>query len=188
MRKSLFAALAVSAFAFTSAQADLRGDIDKDYGYLEDLYKTFHKNPELSFMEVKTAKKMAAEFKKLGFDVTEKVGKTGVVGVMKNGDGPTVMLRADMDGLPVKEETGLLTTIEVANAEHAKLALEFDIDIIWIGARTTVNPFAIQELADALRGTDKIVLVKNPVNPDLALWLGAIERLHKAGIKNVSKT
>ena len=85
----------------------------------------------------------------------------------------------------VKEETGLLTTIEVANAEHAKLALEFDIDIIWIGARTTVNPFAIQELADALRGTDKIVLVKNPVNPDLALWLGAIERLHKAGIKNL---
>lgn len=85
----------------------------------------------------------------------------------------------------VKEETGLLTTIEVANAEHAKLALEFDIDIIWIGARTTVNPFAIQELADALQGTDKIVLVKNPVNPDLALWLGAIERLHKAGIQNL---
>ena len=85
----------------------------------------------------------------------------------------------------VKQETGLLTTIEVANAEHAKLALEFDIDIIWIGARTTVNPFAIQELADALRGTEKIVLVKNPVNPDLALWLGSIERLHKAGIKNL---
>ncbi|NNC71054.1 MAG: bifunctional 3-deoxy-7-phosphoheptulonate synthase/chorismate mutase type II [Flavobacteriaceae bacterium] len=85
----------------------------------------------------------------------------------------------------VKEETGLLTTIEVANAEHAKLALEFDIDIIWIGARTTVNPFAIQELADALQGTDKIVLVKNPVNPDLALWLGGIERLHKAGIQNL---
>ena len=85
----------------------------------------------------------------------------------------------------VKEETGLLTTIEVANAEHAKLALEFDIDIIWIGARTTVNPFAIQELADALQGTDKIVLVKNPVNPDLSLWLGGIERLHKSGIKNL---
>ncbi len=85
----------------------------------------------------------------------------------------------------VKEETGLLTAIEVANAQHAKLALEFDIDIIWIGARTTVNPFAVQELADALQGTDKIVLVKNPVNPDLALWLGGIERLHKAGIKNL---
>ena len=85
----------------------------------------------------------------------------------------------------VKEETGMLTTTEVANAQHAKLALEFDIDIIWIGARTTVNPFAIQEIADALQGTDKIVLVKNPINPDLALWIGAIERLHKAGIKNL---
>ena len=85
----------------------------------------------------------------------------------------------------VKEETGMLTTTEVANAQHAKLALEFDIDIIWIGARTTVNPFAVQEIADALQGTDKIVLVKNPINPDLALWIGAIERLHKAGIKNL---
>ena len=85
----------------------------------------------------------------------------------------------------VKEETGMLTTTEVANAQHAKLALEFDIDIIWIGARTTVNPFAVQEIADALHGTDKIVLVKNPINPDLALWIGAIERLHKAKIKNL---
>jgi len=85
----------------------------------------------------------------------------------------------------VKEETGMLTTVEVANAEHAKLALEFDIDIIWIGARTTVNPFAVQEIADALAGTDKIVLVKNPINPDLALWIGAIERLHAMGIKNL---
>ena len=85
----------------------------------------------------------------------------------------------------VKEETGMLTTVEVANAQHAKLALEFDIDIIWIGARTTVNPFAIQEIADALQGTDKIVLVKNPINPDLDLWIGAIERFHTAGIKNL---
>tara|TARA_R110002073_G_scaffold279026_1_gene442883 strand:- start:122797 stop:123876 length:1080 start_codon:yes stop_codon:yes gene_type:complete len=85
----------------------------------------------------------------------------------------------------VKEETGMLTTVEVANAQHAKLALEFDIDIIWIGARTTVNPFAVQEIADALQGTDKIVLVKNPINPDLDLWIGAIERFHTAGIKNL---
>jgi chorismate mutase len=85
----------------------------------------------------------------------------------------------------VKEETGLLTTIEVATAQHAKLALEFDIDILWIGARTTVNPFAVQEIADAIQGTDKIVLVKNPINPDLALWMGAIERFYKAGVKNL---
>ena len=85
----------------------------------------------------------------------------------------------------VKEQTGLLTAIEIANAQHAKLALEFDIDILWIGARTTVNPFAVQEIADAIQNTDKIVLVKNPINPDLALWIGAIERLHKKGVKNL---
>jgi len=85
----------------------------------------------------------------------------------------------------VKEETGLLTAIEIANAQHAKLALEFDIDILWIGARTAVNPFAVQEIAEALRDTDKIVLVKNPINPDLELWIGAIERFHKMGIKNL---
>jgi chorismate mutase len=81
-----------------------------------------------------------------------------------------------------KEETGLLMATEVANATHVKLALEHDIDVLWIGARTTVNPFAVQEIADALQGTDKIVLIKNPVNPDLALWLGGVERLYNAGI------
>ncbi len=84
-----------------------------------------------------------------------------------------------------KAETGLLMAVEVANAAHVKLALEHDIDVLWIGARTTVNPFAVQEIADALQGTDKIVLVKNPVNPDLALWMGGVERLHAAGIKKL---
>jgi len=84
-----------------------------------------------------------------------------------------------------KAETGLLMATEVANATHVKLALEHDIDVLWIGARTTVNPFAVQEIADALAGTDKIVLVKNPVNPDLALWLGGVERLYNAGIKKL---
>lgn len=84
-----------------------------------------------------------------------------------------------------KEETGLLTTTEVANANHVDLALEHDVDILWIGARTTVSPFIVQEIAEALRGTSKVVLVKNPVNPDLALWLGAVERLHTADIKNL---
>lgn len=84
-----------------------------------------------------------------------------------------------------KAETGLLMATEVANATHVKLALEHDIDVLWIGARTTVNPFAIQEIADALQNTDKIVLVKNPVNPDLALWIGGVERLYSAGIKNL---
>ena len=85
----------------------------------------------------------------------------------------------------VKEETGLKTATEVANKDHVKLALEHDIDMLWIGARSTVSPFIIQEIADELEGTDKIVLVKNPVNPDLALWIGAIERLQRANIKNL---
>jgi chorismate mutase len=85
----------------------------------------------------------------------------------------------------VKKETGLLIAIEVANASHVKLALEYDIDILWIGARSTVSPFIVQEIADALNGTEKIVLVKNPVNPDLSLWLGGIERLYTANIKKL---
>ena len=85
----------------------------------------------------------------------------------------------------VKEETGMLTATEVANKDHVKLALEHDIDVLWIGARSTVSPFIVQEIADALEGTDKIVLVKNPVNPDLSLWLGGVERLYTANIKKL---
>ena len=85
----------------------------------------------------------------------------------------------------VKQETGLQTATEVANANHVELALEHDVDVLWIGARTTVNPFMVQELANALAGVDKPVLVKNPVNPDLALWLGAVERLYKSNIRKL---
>ena len=85
----------------------------------------------------------------------------------------------------VKQETGMLLATEVATAEHVQLALEHDIDILWIGARTTVNPFAVQEIADALKGTDKIVFVKNPVNPDISLWIGGFERLQNAGIEKL---
>lgn len=85
----------------------------------------------------------------------------------------------------VKEETGLKTATEVANRAHVDLALEHDVDLLWIGARSTVSPFIVQEIADALEGTDKIVLVKNPVNPDLSLWLGAVERLHTANIEKL---
>ena len=85
----------------------------------------------------------------------------------------------------VKEETGLKIATEVANKDHVKLALEHDIDLLWIGARSTVSPFIIQEIADELEDTDKIILVKNPVNPDLPLWIGALERLQRAGIRNL---
>ncbi|MEC5394261.1 chorismate mutase [Bergeyella sp. RCAD1439] len=85
----------------------------------------------------------------------------------------------------VKEEYGFKTATEVANAHHVFAALEADVDILWIGARSTVNPFTVQEIAMALRGTTKTVLVKNPVNPDLALWIGALERLLGQGIYNL---
>ncbi|TKC10681.1 3-deoxy-7-phosphoheptulonate synthase [Pedobacter polaris] len=81
-----------------------------------------------------------------------------------------------------KAETGLPTAVEVANAKHVEEALAAGVDILWIGARSTVNPFTVQEIADALKGVDIPVLVKNPVNPDLQLWIGALERINKAGI------
>lgn len=85
----------------------------------------------------------------------------------------------------VKEEFGFKTATEVANAHHVAAALEADVDILWIGARSTVNPFTVQEIAEALNGTDKPVFVKNPVNPDLALWIGALERLLGQNVKNL---
>ncbi|WP_297249526.1 bifunctional 3-deoxy-7-phosphoheptulonate synthase/chorismate mutase type II [uncultured Prevotella sp.] len=86
----------------------------------------------------------------------------------------------------VKEETGMLLTTEVATPEHVKQALKYDIDILWVGARTTANPFAMQALADSLKGIDIPVIVKNPVNPDLELWIGAMERINQAGIKRIA--
>lgn len=83
------------------------------------------------------------------------------------------------------KEVGLPVTVEVANPEHVEAALKAEIDVLWIGARTTVSPFAVQEIADSLKGVDIPVLVKNPVNPDLELWLGAIERLNAVGIKKL---
>ncbi len=85
----------------------------------------------------------------------------------------------------VKEETGMLIATEVATPEHVELALKYGIDILWVGARTTANPFAVQSLADALKGVDVPVLVKNPVNPDLELWIGALQRINQAGIKRM---
>jgi chorismate mutase len=86
----------------------------------------------------------------------------------------------------VKKETGLPIAVEVATPQHIELALKYGIDILWIGARTTVNPFNVQDLADALKGVDVPVLIKNPVNPDLALWVGAFERIAGAGIKKMA--
>lgn len=93
-------------------------------------------------------------------------------------------------GLPwmqaAKEATGLPICTEVAKASHVELCLEAGVDVLWIGARTSVNPFDVQEIADALKGVDIPVMIKNPINPDLALWLGGVERLQKAGLKNIA--
>ncbi|MBQ4034322.1 MAG: bifunctional 3-deoxy-7-phosphoheptulonate synthase/chorismate mutase type II [Paludibacteraceae bacterium] len=94
-----------------------------------------------------------------------------------------------LDALPwlqrVKKETGMYVSTEVATAKHVEAALEAGVDLLWIGARTTADPFAVQEIADTLKGVDIPVLIKNPVNPDLDLWIGALERLYNAGIKRL---
>lgn len=86
----------------------------------------------------------------------------------------------------VKKELNLKTTIEVANTNHVELALKYNVDILWIGARTSVNPFSVQEISNALKGVNIPIMVKNPINPDLQLWIGALERLQNVGIKNIA--
>ncbi|WP_299756902.1 bifunctional 3-deoxy-7-phosphoheptulonate synthase/chorismate mutase type II [uncultured Pontibacter sp.] len=86
----------------------------------------------------------------------------------------------------VKRELGMKVTTEVATARHVEEALKQEVDVLWIGARTTVNPFAVQEIADALKGVKVPVMIKNPVNPDLALWIGAIERIYHAGVSDMA--
>ncbi len=85
----------------------------------------------------------------------------------------------------VKKETGLLTTVEVANPHHVEACLKNEVDILWIGARTVVNPFSVQEITEVLKGVDIPVMIKNPVSPDLKLWIGAIERVNRVGIKRI---
>lgn len=85
----------------------------------------------------------------------------------------------------VKKETGMLISTEVATPEHVELALKYGLDILWIGARTTANPFAVQALAESLKGTDIPILVKNPVNPDIELWIGALERFNREGLNRL---
>jgi len=155
-------------------------------------FKTWLENMQLNHPLV-IAGPCSAESEKQVLEVAHELKNTDATvfraGVWKPRTRPGTFEGNGAKALPwlqkVKEETGMLTAVEIANAQHAKLAIEFDIDILWIGARTTVNPFAVQEIADAIQGTDKIVLVKNPINPDLALWIGAIERFHKMGVTNL---
>ncbi len=136
----------------------------------------------------------SAETEDQVLETATRLAKTGKVDILRAGiwkprTKPGMFEGIGMKGLPwmaqAKKITGLPITVEVATAKHVEDALHFDVDMLWIGARTTVNPFSVQEICDALRGVDIPVLIKNPINPDLELWCGGIERLQKVGVKQV---
>ena len=136
----------------------------------------------------------SAETEEQVLATAQRLAKTGKVdmlraGIWKPRTKPGMFEGIGAKGLPLlqqaKKITGLPTTVEVATGKQVEDALTFDVDVLWVGARTTVNPFSVQEVADALRGVDVPVLIKNPINPDLELWQGAVERISRAGIKQV---
>jgi chorismate mutase len=136
----------------------------------------------------------SAETEEQVLETATRLAKTGKIhalraGIWKPRTRPGSFEGIGTKGLPwlqqAKKLTGLPTAVEVATAKQVEDALHFDVDILWIGARTTVNPFSVQEVADALRGAKVPVLIKNPINPDLELWTGAVERVQKAGIEKV---
>ena len=137
----------------------------------------------------------SAETEKQVLETAQRLLKMGKVDILRAGiwkprTSPGSFEGVGAKGLPwlkeAKIQTEIPLTVEVANAKHVELCLEFGIDVLWIGARTTVNPFAVQEIADALVGVNIPVMVKNPINPDLALWMGSVERIRKAGTKNIA--
>lgn len=136
----------------------------------------------------------SAETEEQVIQTAERLAATGKVDVLRAGiwkprTKPGMFEGIGAKGLPwlaqAKKLTCLPTTVEVATGKQVEDALNFDVDILWIGARTTVNPFSVQEVADALRGVEVPVLIKNPINPDLELWSGAVERVARAGIKQI---
>ncbi len=135
----------------------------------------------------------SAETEEQVMDTARKLAARGVkifrAGVWKPRTKPGGFEGNGVTALPwlkrVKEELGMYTAVEVATAQHVRDALAYGVDLLWIGARTTANPFAVQEVADALEGMDIPVLIKNPVNPDLDLWIGAVERVYNAGIRKL---
>ncbi len=136
----------------------------------------------------------SAETEEQVLETATRLAKTGKVdmlraGIWKPRTRPGSFEGVGTKGLPwlqkAKSMTGLPTAVEVATGKQVEDALHFDVDVLWIGARTTVNPFSVQEVADALRGVNVPVLIKNPINPDLELWTGAVERVAKAGIKQL---
>jgi chorismate mutase len=136
----------------------------------------------------------SAETEEQVIETAQRLAKTGQIdmlraGIWKPRTKPGLFEGIGAKGLPwmqqAKKITGLPVTVEVATGKQVQDALTFDVDVLWIGARTTVNPFSVQEVADALRGVDVPVLIKNPINPDLELWTGAVERVARAGVKKI---
>jgi len=136
----------------------------------------------------------SAETEEQVIETATRLKKTGKVDALRAGIWKPRTRPGSFEGVGTKglnwvtqerKITGLPVAVEVATAKQVEDALHFDIDILWIGARTTVNPFSVQDVADALRGANVPVLIKNPINPDLELWIGAVERVAKAGIKNI---
>jgi chorismate mutase len=136
----------------------------------------------------------SAETEEQVLETAQRLAKTGKVDVLRAGiwkprTRPGSFEGIGVQGLPwlqkAKALTGLPVAVEVATAKQVEEALAHDVDILWIGARTTVNPFSVQEVADALKGVDTTVLIKNPINPDLELWVGAVERVRNSGITKI---
>ena len=136
----------------------------------------------------------SAETEEQVLSTAQRLAKLGNVDILRAGiwkprTKPGMFEGVGVQGLPwlqqAKKITGLLTTVEVATAKQVEDALAFGVDVLWVGARTTVNPFSVQEVADALRGINVPVLIKNPINPDLDLWQGAVERIARAGISQI---
>ena len=136
----------------------------------------------------------AAETEEQTLETCRKIAATGMVDVLRAGVWKPRTKPGSFEGVGLpglawmaraKAETGLPIAVEVATSKHVESALEFGVDVLWVGARTTVNPFSVQDICDALRGTQTVVLVKNPMNPDINLWVGAVERLRKAGVENI---
>ncbi len=136
----------------------------------------------------------SAESEEQVIETARQLHKNGIkifrAGIWKPRTRPNAFEGVGTRGLPwlrrVKEEFGMLTAIEVANVKHVYESLKAGVDILWIGARTSANPFSVQEIADSLRGVDIPVMVKNPVNPDAELWIGALERINNVGIKKIA--
>jgi chorismate mutase len=137
----------------------------------------------------------SAESEEQLIETAKELHKTGQVqifraGIWKPRTRPSYFEGKGLDALQwlnrVKLETGMLTMVEVASPKHVEMCLRHNIDILWIGARTTSNPFSVQEISSALQGMNVPVMVKNPINPDINLWIGALERIHKAGISKLA--